>query len=1161
MAATINDKDKILGASAVRLLPTAGSGILFSNPAPVFKVTTGTVVPLSYAIEARLTGQLQGTVTWSVLTGTINSTAGQSGNTWTIAYSNLLTDSAVVQASLTFLGSTYTNTFTISKIADARSVDLTMTSQAFVYDVNGQVPVPSTSVVTATPQNNLGTAFYEFVVGTTTVQNTTSNTYTYTPPAAFSSMPQQITVRLRENSNTSTVLATDVISMTANKTVVNGTDAVYIDLVSESDVTAAASDGTAYTLPTGNSIRLYRGGTQLASAVVYGPATTTKNGLTATVDTTTGAITFTGASWASDTESFEFTATFNSLVYTATYTLAKSKTGSSAVFIDLLQEADIVPSDNAGGGYTLPTGNSIRLYRGGAQLTTGVVYGPATTTVNGLTLTVNTTTGALTISGASWTTDREVFTVTATFDSVVYSTQYSITKGKAGGDALFIDLVSESDVTTAASDGTGYTLPTGNSIRLYRGASQLGSGVVYGPAPVNKSGLTATVNTTTGAITFSGASWTSDTESFVFTATFNSLVYSTIYTLAKSKTGSSAVFIDLLQEADIIPSGSNGTGYTLPTGNSIRLYRGGAQLTTGVVYGPATTTRNGLTLTVNTTTGALTLSGASWTTDRELFTVTATFDSVVYSTQYSITKAKQGIQGNSITGDTGPRNAQVYYYNPSPSSTAPTIPTAAQLTYNFSTGAAGSTNANWSASFNPNSVTATSANNRYWSVRVTFQENTFEGTYTTTVSAAFTWQNLNGLVTFTNLANGQGSGGTSATFIDGASIVTSSLTADKISSGTATVGSIGQFGLGGTDKINGFTGVGRFKRTNLVGGETNGFTTITFNEVATDAAGSAAAVHIGPGWGMIAYNATNTNYNSFATTGALCSKAEGLLAKTNRSIGTVNNLSLIPRTILTGGTTEAGAYAAFYGQTASNRISEVFLASGPAITGTPHAGYFLLFDNNGGGTPKQVFLAQGIYSINSPVGGGGAFVGDGYAPFTGVHDGIISTNNLPEIGDILVDYKVLKQIDISNSIVEYKISSTAVQRGVIGVCAVIHDTPPSDWSTEPIIVPAQRDLTREIEPNAQELPDTILEPSGGYKVPNGYKVIFVNALGEGGLNVCGENGNITAGDLIVTSSIPGKGMRQDDDIVRSYTVAKARESVVFDSPGQIKRIACIYLCG
>jgi hypothetical protein len=76
-----------------------------------------------------------------------------------------------------------------------------------------------------------------------------------------------------------------------------------------------------------------------------------------------------------------------------------------------------------------------------------------------------------------------------------------------------------------------------------------------------------------------------------------------------------------------------------------------------------------------------------------------------------------------------------------------------------------------------------------------------------------------------------------------------------------------------------------------------------------------------------------------------------------------------------------------------------------------------------------------------------------------------------------------------------------------------------------------------------------------------YELIRMNAVGEGAVNVCGENGDIQAGDLIVTSSIPGKGMKQDDDIIRSYTVAKARDNVTFTTPDEVKMIACIYLCG
>lgn len=50
--------------------------------------------------------------------------------------------------------------------------------------------------------------------------------------------------------------------------------------------------------------------------------------------------------------------------------------------------------------------------------------------------------------------------------------------------------------------------------------------------------------------------------------------------------------------------------------------------------------------------------------------------------------------------------------------------------------------------------------------------------------------------------------------------------------------------------------------------------------------------------------------------------------------------------------------------------------------------------------------------------------------------------------------------------------------------------------------------------------------------------VIVNSVGEGGIWVCNVNGNFKNGDLITCSHVPGFGMKQDDDIVHSYTVAK-----------------------
>jgi hypothetical protein len=137
----------------------------------------------------------------------------------------------------------------------------------------------------------------------------------------------------------------------------------------------------------------------------------------------------------------------------------------------------------------------------------------------------------------------------------------------------------------------------------------------------------------------------------------------------------------------------------------------------------------------------------------------------------------------------------------------------------------------------------------------------------------------------------------------------------------------------------------------------------------------------------------------------------------------------------------------------------------------------------------------------------------------------------------------------------YKKSSTKNQKGVIGVCIEIFDVPPTDWN--------EYEQTGEVDPiTGKPVPDPTPIPNPMYyPIPAGQKVIHVNALGEGTINVCGEGGDIEIGDLIVTSSIPGKGMKQSDDFVRSVTVAKSRQVVTFSSSTEVKQVACIYLGG
>jgi len=51
--------------------------------------------------------------------------------------------------------------------------------------------------------------------------------------------------------------------------------------------------------------------------------------------------------------------------------------------------------------------------------------------------------------------------------------------------------------------------------------------------------------------------------------------------------------------------------------------------------------------------------------------------------------------------------------------------------------------------------------------------------------------------------------------------------------------------------------------------------------------------------------------------------------------------------------------------------------------------------------------------------------------------------------------------------------------------------------------------------------------------------LVVQTDGEGVVLVCDQNGPVIVGDLLCASDVPGYAMRQGDDVVRSYTVAKA----------------------
>lgn len=244
----------------------------------------------------------------------------------------------------------------------------------------------------------------------------------------------------------------------------------------------------------------------------------------------------------------------------------------------------------------------------------------------------------------------------------------------------------------------------------------------------------------------------------------------------------------------------------------------------------------------------------------------------------------------------------------------------------------------------------------------------------------------------------------------------------------------------------------------------------------------------------------------------------------------------------------AGYGAGFVNSTTSGGTSHRTEAY---LTNSSQAGLFIHTSS-----ANNALLANATYAIdtNGDVYVDGDITATGtITPFTGSHDGILLTSIVPVVGDILVDTQIIAKSGVSEALARMAISSMPNQYAIGIYCGdrVESYLPNSVSERGPDVKVAKDSYIPGPRVLKQEYAD-LLEDS---------RIIGVNSVGEGLINVCGENGNISAGDLIVTSSISGKGMKQADDIIRSCTVAKARESVTFDGPMQIKQIACIYLCG
>jgi hypothetical protein len=176
--------------------------------------------------------------------------------------------------------------------------------------------------------------------------------------------------------------------------------------------------------------------------------------------------------------------------------------------------------------------------------------------------------------------------------------------------------------------------------------------------------------------------------------------------------------------------------------------------------------------------------------------------------------------------------------------------------------------------------------------------------------------------------------------------------------------------------------------------------------------------------------------------------------------------------------------------------------------------------------------------------------GTNYGPFTGNHDILLPIDQTLTEGTLLVDVQCIARNGWSNAIFQVAASTQANQVGARGI--FVGELRPLSSVQPPVFIDHWEEVDGRSVPVMTAQYETI---------KNDYWFGSMNALGEGQIQVCGENGNIPIDGLIVASNTTGIGMAQSDDVVRGYTVAKAREAITFSSSTDIQTVACIYISG
>jgi hypothetical protein len=436
-------------------------------------------------------------------------------------------------------------------------------------------------------------------------------------------------------------------------------------LTNENHTVAADVNGGSYSLTgAGGTFKVFNGTTDVTTSsttfsIVGGTDlgttwTQTKNGLTLTLNETTGVYSLSGT-WTSDSESFILEALHATTTIQQVYSISKSKAGANGAPAKLLSVVATRQQVTYNGAGAITPASQDTVFTATRQNTTNTVawtiFDLSGVAKTGLSVTSGDTT---TLTAANFETARGatqgVRVVATVTDGTTLTDQITVIKVQDGTSAQTLTLTSNAQSITYNANGA--LNPSSQTVTFTANLQNVTGTATFVATAFNAAG------TSLGTITLGGSgnsrtltstqfNTTATTQYVVVTATLGSLSDTT--TIVKLADGVNNFVGYLTNENHTVATDSAGNnGLYSNAGGIFIVFRGLTQLTSGVTFSAVGTPAW---VGIDAITGVFTISdpGSNIATVILRATITAVTPNVIIDQSYTITKARAGVNAKALT--------------------------------------------------------------------------------------------------------------------------------------------------------------------------------------------------------------------------------------------------------------------------------------------------------------------------------------------------------------------------------------------------------------------------------------------------------------------------------------------------------------------------------